>query len=316
MERKITGFRDWTLEDARTQFYATINSGMEDYMMANFIRCILELHYAGISVDANCPRNPSEDTPLLTAIRAGNVQVVKVLLQFHADPNLCRRCDGFHTITPLHQATCTYPYETGLKIMEVLLEYKASVYSVNRFHETILHYICRNHITDLSKSSTDIVSGKLDKLSLVLNKIEPMRLGDMLNYQNIKGAIPLHVAISFHRCDLAAELIEWGSNLDIQNELGYSSLNWAVLNLRDDANSHEAGEVFGSEYIVARMIKKGANIESKTKSGKTPLCTAINPSIIDEGKENPKEWAIKLLVDNGAILNSDNETDVSDSDSE
>jgi ankyrin repeat protein len=300
---------DWTLEHAKAEFYAIFSSGIDHYMMANCMRCLLELYYEGVRVDVNCPSTPFNDTPLLLAIRTANVHVVRVLLEFDANPNLCRMGYNFcgsDKITPLHQAVRTHPYKDGLAIMEMLLAKGASVYSLDDSHETILHYICKNHIGDITKHNTDLVLGKIDQLDLVLNNIEDTRLEDMLNCRNIHGAIPLHTAILFNRCDIAAELIARGSNLDIQNNLGYSSLNWAVLNLPDDANRHTPGELFTSEFIVERMILNGANIELETNIGKTPLCTAINPSKPGEPKERPKIWAIMLLLQHGANANDDN----------
>jgi ankyrin repeat protein len=306
-----TSYEDWTIKEASEQFYALFSTGMEHHMMANYIKSILERRYGGLLVEVNYPVGPYKKTPLSMAIQTGNLQVVEVLLKFDADPNLCNKCDQFdsNNIAPLHLAVCNY--ECGLEMMGLLLKYGASVYSVDSSQETILHYICKNHRTDLSKHSSSLVVDKLFKLGLVIENIDPVRLKEMLNYQNLDGAIPLHTAISYHRCDLAAELIGEGSDVNIPNNMGYSSLNWAVLNLRNDESSYESGEVFTSEFLVENMIHIGANLETRTNSGKTPLFTSINPSKDGFGTEPPKMWAIQFLLHYGANLYNENNEGVS-----
>jgi ankyrin repeat protein len=307
-----TSYGEWTLDEATAEFHNLFHIEMEHHMMANYIMTILARRYDGTRVDVNRPIRPFENTPLGIAIHAGNLQVVNVLLKFGANANLCQMYD-MHTkskTTPLHLAVCNN--RCGVDMMKSLLQHGASVYAVDGSEKTILHYICQNNREDISIESSTLITKKLEKLDLVLKNIEPNRLHGVLNYKNLQGDIPLHTAISYHRCDIAADLIAAGSDVNLRNNMGYSSLNWAVLNMRDETDHPEVAEFFSSEFVIQYMIQFKADVETKTESGNTPLFTAIHP-YHKEGCHyiKPKMWAIKILLQHGASLSNKNANGVS-----
>jgi ankyrin repeat protein len=330
-----TSYEDWNIREANQQFYEVFNSGMTHNMISNHIKSILnwkymsDIHTSNIkrgnsvrrqipisgdewsggsdddedddsmkisSVDVNCPGGEFENTPLLMAIQSGNLQAVEILLSFNADANLCQKSKNGRSsnLTPLHLAVCNY--RCGFEMMTVLLAYGASVYSKDSSLKTILHYVCQNHVADLSKLNSELVQDKMRKYTLVMSNIEPVRLNEMLNCRDLNRNIPLHTAIAYHRYDIAADLVHEGSDVNSRNDLGYSPLNWAILNLPSGANKFNAGECFTVEFVIESMLQWG-DINSKANNGDTPLDTAMH---LSQDMSNTQKWVVELLKKRGA----------------
>ncbi|CEP09250.1 hypothetical protein [Parasitella parasitica] len=137
-------------------------------------------------------------TPLMIAVSAGHLEVVKILLQNQADPAL----ENDTKQTALHYAAS----KNRIDIARLLIEHQAPVNQLNRYKQTPLHQ---------AASSGHI---KIIELLLVEGKAR-------VNPKDIQGNTPLHHACEEEHGDCALRLIENNGNLDALNTDGKSPLD-------------------------------------------------------------------------------------------
>jgi cytohesin len=152
-----------------------------------------------ISAGGGRPCARHTDAPLHIAARRGYDEMVRLLLESGADPNVTDERDK----TPLHFAA----QEGNIGALQVLLAGGARLNARDRAGNTPLH--------DAS------VTGHLDVVK------ELMSAGADVNVQDDRGRTALHEAARTGRIELADYLVHAGARADIQDRLGQTPLGTA-----------------------------------------------------------------------------------------
>ncbi|CAM9466790.1 unnamed protein product, partial [Choristocarpus tenellus] len=238
-------------------------------------------------------------------------EIVEILLQRGADPNVCDN-EGQ---TPLLMALLCNHGAEGLKTTRILLKNGANVdvplISVADKHVAktegrnfgvgnVLH-----HLHGLSSShATDV----LDTL------VQSSSFHAALNAKNIQGRTPLLEACYRKDITLATRLIQEGASVDIPDEKGYNplhaSISWdmslVLVPLLIEAGApldrEDAGEGITPLHIACRvgnlnavcvLLEAGADATRRMKSGYTPLHLAV---------AHGKASVVSTLLDWGVLL--------------
>jgi ankyrin repeat protein len=223
------------------------------YMYSNFgnIKLLLEN-----GSDPNIPDMLGR-TPLIeySSDRSAS-NIVELLLQYKADPNLIYN----NNISALEQAFITNNFKTIL----LLINYGANVNFQRNDNSTMLNLAA-------SQGYDTII------LQLLLDK------GANIDNQDNQGNSPLLNAIKSKHLHTAIFLVNAGANVSLYDEFNATPL----LRLSSFYKSN-----IDDYYTLAKLlIKKGANVNSQTLTGETPLYYA--------SRLHEYELA-KLLFDNGA----------------
>ena len=276
--------------------------------------------------------NDDGETPLHLCSRAGNLEVVKFLLEKGVDIALRNN----YGQTPLHLSS-----ENGkLEVVKFLLEKGADIESKFPF------------IPD-PRDPCPMVEDKIKKGTWVSKKgkdygITPLHVAatrgsnlEVVKFLLEKGAdieskqlddrkTPLHVAVKSGDFDLVKLLLERGANIESNADgtpLHYCyNLKIANLLLEKGANIeakdywsktrlHNAADGKNLE-MIAFLVAKGADINAKNHDGDTPLHMAIRSETLEfmysdyeeDGIEidEKKLDVVKCLVEKGADIESKN----------
>ena len=152
-----------------------------------------------------CSFDEQHQNCLHLSVLSGNYRLTKILLENHADPNIC---DNF-LWTPLHRAC----YQKELAIVDLLLDFGSSVDSLNSTFSTPLHYLCKLHFLDDPKApdSWEIGKNLIDKF---------LSLGAGLEFSNQRYETPVIVAIKAQSMHVAKYLISKGVILTEEAMMG------------------------------------------------------------------------------------------------
>src|SRR5256885_8115274 len=199
--------------------------------------------------DANQPHGGW--TALHTAARAGQLDVVRLLLANGADPNAREAGDNTY---PLHWAAAARQAET----VRALLDAGGDVHGVGDLHALDVIGWATYFRDERAESLPDIVPLLLERgarhhiySAMSLGDLELVRAlveenPDALDRRMSRfeeGRTPLHFAIERKRYDILDLLIELGADLEAQNDSGQTAL--AVAMLRGDKEAmrrlHDAG---------------------------------------------------------------------------
>lgn len=140
-------------------------------------------------------------------------------------------------LTALHWASI----RGKLTVAEFLIENGADINAIDSFGTTVLHMA---------------IFGGEKMVQLLLNKYVDV------NKKNYDGAIALHIVALEGNWNIAAALISRGSEVNTKTTKNQiTPLYWAAKR--------------GHKDIVELLINNGANVNPRTKRGKTPLSAAI-----------------------------------------
>jgi ankyrin repeat protein len=214
-------------------------------------------------------QDDSKMTLLHVAARSGHNEIVKVLIQHHAnvDDSTCR-------VTPLHLAT-QYNY---IEVIKTLVESNANVDAVNFQGRTPLHIaylygreeivtylmthganskvkdIKENVPNDLENVTPPKSKGNADSLITLLhyavrdgqNEMVKILIKRKVNINASSGGdTPLHVAAQYNYVEIVKTLLQNNANVNVVNFKGRTPLHIAYL--------------YGREEIITYLLKYGAN---------------------------------------------------------
>ena len=182
------------------------------------------------------------ETPLLTAARHGNKEMVELLLNRGAivSATVIRRTPGGQSSdegnTALH-----YAAENGYKsVAEALLAHGADVNSLNSHQRTPLHFAAEKGFKAVAEL-------------LLVRGANP-------NLKDDHGSAPLHLAVQANDQTLVELLLASKADANSQNEEGWTPLHIAA--------SKDLVE------IAKLLLANGANVNTSTPKGSTPLTEA------------------------------------------
>lgn len=237
---------------------------------------LLLKHRADIHIEAGYKRTPLH----YAAIISKNEKIIKLLLDYGADPN---KQDLFGD-TPLYQTAHHHRPE----MLKVLLEQGADPNIKNNAGLSPIHMVTKNCYMDmlelLLKYNADVNAVGLDGKALLhiavkKNKIELMNL--LLSYKpaidkkDNDGKTPLHLAVEHNNKEMVKLLVHNGAKLDKKDKKKRTPLYLAVE--------------LCCEKIIEFLLTQGANPNKKNQAGRTPLHKA---------SENDDKKTVNLLLAN------------------
>jgi ankyrin repeat protein len=247
--------------------------------------------------------------PLHRAAKKGCDDIVKMLLEHHADVKLL--AEGHNTALVFACGFGTYDLNrSNLKVVRLLLENGVDPNAVSLGGRSPLHHA-------IVKQSKELVMALLEfKADINARDIEgetPLHyalryncigiVGCLLNFKGIdvhaqdnNGMTPLHYAVQIDREDVVERLIELNANVNCRDNNRNTPLHY--VNNR------------WNENIFKKLINSQADINAKNSESKTPLHVAItirndsffkflldlkaNVNAVDKSGKTPLHYAVEL----------------------
>lgn len=204
-----------------------------------------------------------DDTPLLAATKAGNVEIVNLLLQHGATPTISR---SWHSLLyyAMH-AKSSY----SLLLTELLITVGAEVgkSDANEAPSPEIFHFVQSHIVDSSAFKANALLSScvgLEMMKFLLTK-DP----NLVNARDRKGETPLHIYSKRARLKEARLLIELQAEIDATDRHGKTSLYYAVSEMCSEFD--ECYKFDKLKDVVVMLVANGANPNAKDKDGISPL---------------------------------------------
>jgi ankyrin repeat protein len=209
-------------------------------------------------LNSNADPNLSDEegrAPLHVASESGHLEVVKILVECGAD--VTRDQNGFSGWSPLHFASS----QGRLEVAQFLIQCGAVVDSRNCDQETPLYRAAS--------------SAYIELVRLLLNS------GASVNATDRRGCTPLHMTALSGYHDIAGLLLGYGASPDAQNKAQETSLAVACR--------------YGRLEVSHLLLEHGSNVSSQDEHGKTPLHIVSQYGHLD---------VARLLLDHDADVNA------------
>ena len=277
-----------------------------------------------------------ESTPLLVAAGNGNLECVKILLQYEADIESQGRFFLFKSVYPdvsttpmiaaagnghVHVLRCLVEngadvngtsddgftalmiasYFGQLDAVNFLIKHGAGVHHKDNLGYTALHHAVTHDL------------GSCELLSCLIKN------GVNVNARANDNRTPLMIASENNHLNAVIFLTDHGANIDLQDREGYSSLHYAAGNISDlcdvldflitngaDVNAFTNDKftplIIASNCnnlnVVNSLIKHGANIHLVDRYGRTALHYSIT------AVDHDSVTVLRSLIKNGADVNA------------
>ncbi len=195
-------------------------------------------------------------TSLMYAVEKESMDIVKNLLKYKADPN---KTHNKNRLNALHMAVL----QRNKDIVELLLKYDADPNQKDSTGWTSL-------MKAVKKTHTKIAKLLLDH-------------GAKINEQENRENTALHQAVSNQDKEMVELLLEYGADPNIQNEDG-----WTPLILSAE---------YGLPQIMKKLINHGADLYRETLKGNTALRRAMFSKKIQSEKDRNKIIEMMIEVD-------------------
>jgi ankyrin repeat protein len=206
--------------------------------------------------------------PLHTYIRNQNEPVARILIQKGYSVNFR---DGKHLDTPLHLAV----RENLHSMIRFLIDNNADLSVRNESGDNPLSLAVK------------LYSVELDTISVLLEASKE-HINSYINSQDNDDNTPLYSACSQGSEDMARLLLQYGPDLDIRCENG-----WTALHIAAD-NSDDKGTA-----ILEMLLEAGAKPSIKNDYQSTPIFLAAETGNVE---------GLKMLLDKGAVASDKNKT--------
>jgi len=203
-------------------------------------------------------------TILRSAIMSDFTDIVKLLLDNNADPNLLLGADiGSDNDNSLTTA-CRFG---NIKIIEMLLNSGVDVNHANKYGSTALSIASRNNHIETVKL-------------LLLNGVN-------LNITNFYGSNPLMIAIENNNIEIAEILLLNGTDLNFTCRYGWTALLLATIDITEQKYE-----------LIKNLVFNGANINIMNSRGETPLLKAM-----ESKHEECIEYLCSKMIEEGTLIN-------------
>jgi ankyrin repeat protein len=240
----------------------------------------------GASVDA---RNQHGETPLHLAAERNYSSFVSSLLNLGADVG----AQDNNAMTPLHSASRgPMPVLEFCTAFQLLLEHGASVDARNKDGRTPLHLAVESgrltYVSLLLEFGADVDAQDNDGMTSLhlASKDSPSDVADVggrrtmaaqlllvhgpiVHLWNRNGQTPLHAASQHHLFSIVDLLLNFGAEVDAQDDDNMTPLHFAVSTLR-----HTRSAIVADDYdvkVIQLLLVHGANVEAQNNDGETPV---------------------------------------------
>jgi ankyrin repeat protein len=253
--------------------------------------------------------------PVLWAVPAGNVSVLKLLFDHGADPNAALDVDGeFHFqgflrgTTPLMRAAADQP----LEVLELLLNFGADVNGQDRAGRTAVDVAVLHGRQDIAQWLQDHGGTGPDRGSFAAALLtsaergqvdqvrEGLAHGANPNVRGEGGVTPLILAAREGRLAIVEMLLGAGADVNACSEPGYSGGHSTAL---------RCAVVRGQDAIVRRLVEAGANVRPCYEYSSIPAekPNTIVPSCgtaLHDAARGGQEAIIEVLLAAGADVDA------------
>ena len=236
--------------------------------------------------------NKSDITASMVACRKGNKDVINVLLNAGADPNITSENGD----TCLHDAVKN---GSSKEVLQAIIDHSADLNATNKKNETALMLACGE--------------GNKDVIDILLNS------GADVNAKSKNNMTGLMIACCKGNKDVINVLLNAGADPNIASDNGdtclhYAALNnhctevlQAIINHGIDVNATDKQAVtalmiacsMGNTYAIDILLKSGADVKATSKKKLTALLLASHMGNTD---------AIDMLLHSGADVNAASKT--------
>ena len=216
------------------------------------------------------------DKELLKAIRANDHAKLQVAIRHNARVNIKFNEGNLLGITPLILATVN----NHAVLVAILISTGAKVDECSEKGKSALNFACKY--------------GNLSLVQLLLAK------GADVNSKTTEGLTPLITACVHGHLHLINTLVAYKADIKWKTLQGHNALISALGDVHLDFNNeHDKITLNNRENIIKLLVKKGANIESKTVAGWTPLTKACSLGIPE---------FVEIFLRKGADINASDNT--------
>ena len=279
------------------------------------------LHHDGTDINV---RGNYGDTPLSSAARYGDLEMVQVLLDYKANVD-ARDYGGW---APIHAVSIGLDFilhnipQSPADVTQLLLEHDADVNTLNNNGRTPLQIAAANGTIDVvrvllehganvgaqdSEGITALHLAAYCRALIMRNKgdVDIVRVllehGANVGAQDSEGRTALHIAADSRSplmgdragFDIARVLLEHGANVGAQDSEGSTALHLAA-----DSRSPSVGYRAGVD-IIRVLLEHGANVGAQDSEGRTALHLAADsrsPLMGDRGVVD----IVRVLLEHGA----------------
>lgn len=239
---------------------------------------LLFLIEAGIDINQRLVEN-EDRTVLIEAARAGDINIVKTLVEHGADVNAVSRKNHF----ALMNAAC----QGWQEIYDYLAPLTSSQlrFWAEKELPAGLIYSQRKNDKLLGEFITAAATGDIDTVRAAIEK------GVNVNAFGVDGSTALFIAANWGYVSIVRALLEAGANVNLGEEDNKETpLMIAASRTALKKNKVYVGEL-GQVEVIKLLIEAGANVNAKTDEGWTALIAAANAGSVE---------AVELLLKAGA----------------
>ncbi|KAH3694288.1 hypothetical protein DPMN_081728 [Dreissena polymorpha] len=213
------------------------------------------------------------------------LEKVRLLCDYGADMNIQHAetqltplpfwFQNFHWMTKRYNIKQSIP-EWCLVFLKTLLDYGASINTVDARNETPVAYLTQRHY---KPECTSYMNSLRHFVGVLFKKFK------LFNHQDIHGRVILHEAVEHCNIVVVKELVHFYKDVNMRDRFGLAPLHLCTHTLTTDETP------FVIE-MIATLVKHGADVNVQDDFGAVPLHHAVNFN---------NHAAIECLLRNGAL---------------